>query len=72
MVAGKGTTSVLLVELPKTILDMDTLTLEALNIDPGMFCYKFNEQMTKKVNQDKIRKSTSCEVQTLKISNSCK
>ena len=23
-----------------------------------MFCYKFNEQMTKKVNQDKIRKST--------------
>ena len=33
-------------------------TLEALNIDPGMFCYKLNEQMTKRVNQDKIRKST--------------
>ena len=33
-------------------------TLEALNTDHGMFCYKFNEQMTMKVNQDKIRKST--------------
>ena len=33
-------------------------TLEALNIEPGFFCSKFNEKMTKKVIQEKTRKST--------------
>ena len=31
-------------------------TLEALNIEPGQFCEKFNERMTQKLNHDKTRK----------------
>ena len=33
-------------------------TLAALNIEPGKYCTEYNEKMTKKVLQDKIRKST--------------
>lgn len=33
-------------------------TLEALNIEPGKYCTEYNERMTTKVVQDKIRKST--------------
>ena len=33
-------------------------TLEALNIEPGTFCTNYNQRMTKKVNKDKVRKST--------------
>ena len=33
-------------------------TLEALNIEPGKYCTEYNGKMTKKVLQDKIRKST--------------
>ena len=35
-----------------------TRTLEALNIEPGMYCTEYNETMTNKVLQDKMRKST--------------
>ncbi|XP_068700225.1 uncharacterized protein [Montipora foliosa] len=33
-------------------------TLEALNIEPGKYCTEYNDRMTTKVLQDKIRKST--------------
>lgn len=48
-------------------------TLEALNIEPGFFCTKYNDSMTAKVNRDKIRKSNTNfkKQRALKHLNSC-